>query len=362
MAAVIPDQADDLRKMMDRHAKFLKMTLNVLPSSSGGYDMQRMTILYFAVSGLDVLNRLDMIEHMKEDIINWVYSNLINCDIDDKSRCGFRGASTLKLESGERATHVHDYHHIAMTYTALCVLVIMGDDLSRINRENISKGIRSLQLPSGSFKAAAEGGEDDMRFIYCAAAISKILKLKTAIDKDKAIEYILSSITYEGGIAQGPCLESHGGSTYCAVASLFLMDSLNTLSVDQRCQLVRWLVNRQKQGLNGRPDKDDDTCYTFWIGGALRLLESSNCVNWDQILKFVLSTHCPMAGGFGKWPDSNPDPLHTYLGWAGLSLGTCAGLQAVQPRLQPVDPALNITLRAKGHLDCIHERFNSIDD
>ena len=36
--------------------------------------------------GLDVLNRLDMIEHMKEDIINWIYSNLINCDIDDKAR------------------------------------------------------------------------------------------------------------------------------------------------------------------------------------------------------------------------------------------------------------------------------------
>ncbi len=37
---------------MDRHAKFLKMTLNMLPSSAAGYDMQRMTILYFAVSGI----------------------------------------------------------------------------------------------------------------------------------------------------------------------------------------------------------------------------------------------------------------------------------------------------------------------
>ena len=32
-------------------------------------------------------------------------------------------------------------------------------------------------------------------------------------------------------------------------------------------------------------------------GGALRLLEASSCVNWDQILEFVLTTHCPMAGG-----------------------------------------------------------------
>ena len=41
--------------MMDRHAKFLKMTLNMLPSSAAGYDMQRMTILYFAVSGIVLL-------------------------------------------------------------------------------------------------------------------------------------------------------------------------------------------------------------------------------------------------------------------------------------------------------------------
>ena len=77
----------------------------------------------------------------------------------------------------------------------------------------------------------------------------------------------------KGGIAQGPYLEAHGGSTYCAVASLYLMDRLEDgLSACQRSQLVRWLVNRQRQGLNGRPDKDDDTCYTFWIGKFLKLM------------------------------------------------------------------------------------------
>jgi len=358
-------KSQTLRKMMDRHAKFLKMTLNMLPSSAAGYDMQRMTILYFAVSGLDVLHRLDMIEHMKEDIISWIYSNLINCDIDEKHRCGFRASSTLKIAGGEAATHVHDYQHIAMTYTALCVLVILGDDLSKINRENIAKSIRSLQLPSGSFKAAAEGGEDDMRFIYCAAAISNILSISNGIDKDKAVEYIQKSITYEGGIAQGPYLEAHGGSTYCAVASLYLMDRLEDgLSSCQRSQLVRWLVNRQRQGLNGRPDKDDDTCYTFWIGGALKLLGASGCVDWNHILEFVLSTHCPETGGFGKWPDTNSDPVHTYLGWAGLSLGIdgCPAMAGVQPHIQPVDPALNITIRAKEHLESIQQQHSFVKE
>jgi hypothetical protein len=34
-----------------------------------------------------------------------------------------------------------------------------------------AQGLKALQLPDGSFKAAMEGGENDMRFLYCATAI-----------------------------------------------------------------------------------------------------------------------------------------------------------------------------------------------
>ena len=29
---------------------------------------------------------------------------------------------------------------------------------------------------------------------------------------------------------------------------------------------------RLNEGFNGRPDKKDDTCYTFWVGATLKLL------------------------------------------------------------------------------------------
>eukprot|EP00088_Acartia_fossae_P039558 TRINITY_DN41184_c0_g1_i2.p1 TRINITY_DN41184_c0_g1~~TRINITY_DN41184_c0_g1_i2.p1 ORF type:complete len:371 (+),score=48.66 TRINITY_DN41184_c0_g1_i2:39-1151(+) len=364
--------------VIDRHAKYLKRTLCVLPGSLAAFDVQRMTIVYFAVSGLDVLNRLDMIEDMKDDIINWVYSCLINNDDGNKHRCGFRGSNMLRIGPGDTATHIYDGSHLAMTYTALCILVILGDDLSRINRENISKSIRSLQLSTGCFQATHESEENDMRFIYCAAAISKIINIKSGIDKEKAIDYIQKSISYEGGIAQGPWLEAHGGSTYCAIASLSLMESMDALSAQQRQQVVHWLINRQRHGFNGRPDKDDDTCYTFWIGGALHLLDASEYVNWSAILEFVLTTQNPVTAGFGKWPDSSSDSMHTYLGWAGLAIGAsvAATLQKennhIQPanpdiislkgyHLQPLDPALNITLRAKKHLENLHKQFESSD-
>ncbi len=44
-----------------------------------------------------------------------------------------------------------------------------------------------------------------------------------------------------------------------------------------------------------------------------------------------------------KWKDNSPDPLHTYMGLAGLSLGGFAGLEELAP-------AYNITKRAAENL------------
>jgi len=349
------DEPASVELLMDKHAKFLYRTLKILPQSSAGYDNQRITIAFFAVSGLDVLNKLDMLSDMREDIIGWVYNNLINCDTDDKSRCGFRGSSTFKLCSGEAPSHKHDYSHIAMTYTALAILVILGDDLSRINRESIAKGIKSLQLPDGSFKAAAEGGENDMRFLYCAAAISTFIDSRSGMDTEKAIQYIISSISYEGGIGQGPWLEAHGGSTYCAVAALCLLDGLDRLPSAKLAGLSRWCISRQIQGFQGRPNKPEDTCYTFWLGAAMKMLGISDCIDWREIEQFVLTTQDPVTGGLAKWPDIHPDPLHTYLGLSGLALAEPAPSSA----LLSVHPQLNITNRAKQHLDKIHQTWSA---
>jgi prenyltransferase beta subunit len=43
----------------------------------------------------------------------------------------------------------HDYAHIANTYVALCLLKILGDDYSRVNRAAITAGLRAIQNPDG---------------------------------------------------------------------------------------------------------------------------------------------------------------------------------------------------------------------
>ena len=69
-----------------------------------------------------------------------------------------------------------------------------------------------------------------MRFVFCACAVSHMIKDWGGVDINKATDFILSSITYEGSIAVAPHCEGHGGSTYCGVASLHLMGTLERLS------------------------------------------------------------------------------------------------------------------------------------
>ena len=55
---------------------------------------------YFAISGLDVLNKLDKLPHAKQALIDWIYfhqisqiKNNVNIGI-----CGFRGSTSLVTE------------------------------------------------------------------------------------------------------------------------------------------------------------------------------------------------------------------------------------------------------------------------
>merc|ERR1719319_292550 len=138
----------------------------------------------------------------------------------DPSRPPVAAAPALRLLPSSLPSHPHDHGHVAMTYTALATLVILGDDLSGINRRALLAGVRALQLADGSFRAALEGGENDMRFLYCAAAVCRMLDDWSGVDAEAAVSYVLASVSYDGGIGQGPGLEAHGGSTYCAVAAL----------------------------------------------------------------------------------------------------------------------------------------------
>jgi prenyltransferase beta subunit len=68
--------------------------------------------------------------------------------------------------------------HLANTYTALCILIMCGNDLSELNPEQINEGLKKFQRCSGAMSMLQVESETDLRSCYCAAAIYYLMKLK----------------------------------------------------------------------------------------------------------------------------------------------------------------------------------------
>ncbi|XP_043261996.1 geranylgeranyl transferase type-1 subunit beta [Colletes gigas] len=320
-----------------KHAKYLIKLLQTLPSDLSEYDFSRLTIAFFAISGLDLLNCLhDLSKQTKLEAIEWIYRVQVT---GAGPRSGFQPSTTIPKDAPEFRCG-----HLTMTYVALSTLLILEDDLARVDKKSIIEGVKACQNLDGSFKAIITGSESDMRFLYCACCISVILNDWSGIDKAKAIDYILKSISYDGAIGQGPGLESHGGSTFCAVASLFLMNELhNVLTNDQLNRLTKWCIMRQDLGFHGRPGKPSDSCYSFWLGATLQMLDAYKFSDREDNRTFLLNCQCDRFGGFAKNVQCEVDPLHTYLCLCSLSL-------LGETDLCTLHAALNISDRAYTRL------------
>ncbi|XP_076258146.1 geranylgeranyl transferase type-1 subunit beta isoform X1 [Rhynchophorus ferrugineus] len=334
----------------DLHRKYLNRFLHhSMPSFLANMDTNRTVLAYFCIAGLDILDDLDKIsEERKQQMIDWVYQLQV-CNAEELVS-GFQGSTTLNTMDNNNQNSTYKWGHIATTYSSLLSLLILGDNLDRVDRKGIVQSLRSLQLEDGSFKGAKEGAENDMRFVFCAAAVSYILNDWSGIDVEKMVDFVLKSISYDGGIGQGPDLESHCGSTFCAVAALALSNNLEKLSKDQFHNLRRWLLYRLDTGFNGRPNKPSDTCYSFWTGGALKILNAYQFIESDDNPQFVLMTQ-DRYGGFSKWVNSVPDPMHTYFGLAGLSLMN-------YENLKPLFCELNCTKEVHDRLMTIHNQWS----
>ena len=296
---------------ISKHVKYFNRLAQKIPEEA---HSSYMTALFFIISGKDILNDLDNIN--KQEIIDWIYTQQ-NSYVP---YAGFRpNPSTIQLGSS-----MWDYSSLASTYSALCALKILGDDLSKVNKSEIMQSIKFQICEDGCALSHPNGIEKDMRFVYCACAICYILNSWEDINKELLTSYILSCQTYEGNFSLTPGHEGHGGATYCAVSSLYLLDTLKELS--RKDELIQWLVLRQGNGFQGRPGKAEDTCYGYWIGLSLQILEAEEFINKEDNIDFY--SECESSiGGFSKFPSGNPDPTHSYLGLWALTLLGVKGLK-----------------------------------
>ncbi|KAL9042726.1 MAG: hypothetical protein Q9180_000384 [Flavoplaca navasiana] len=102
----------------------------------------------------------------------------------------------------------------------------------------------------------------------------------------------------------------------------------------------------QWAGLTGRCNKVADTCYTFWAGGSLSILDSIHLLDQQALRRYLLEKTQHRIGGFGKLPGDAPDIMHSCLGLAGL-----AGMG--EPDLMPYDPSSCLSIKAKQRLESL---------
>lgn len=147
---------------------------------------------------------------------------------------------------------------------------------------------------------------------------------------DKAIEHVVACGNFDGGYGVSPGAESHSGQIFTCVATLAIADKLDLIDKDR---LARWLSERQVAGggLNGRPEKKEDVCYSWWVLSPLAIIGRLHWIDREQLIGFILTCQDPELGGFGDRPGNMVDVWHTVYSIAGLSLLEYPGLEAIHP-------------------------------
>ncbi|CAO1613203.1 unnamed protein product [Parajaminaea phylloscopi] len=226
----------------------------------------------------------------------------------------------------------HDAH-VLSTCSAVQILAIK-DRLDAFGTERLSRVadfLVSLQNPaSGLCWGDGTRLEEDNRFLYCAVNALAHLGALDRLDCKGAVEGVLSCLNFDGGFGRVKGAESHASQAFTCVGVLTILGAVDRLD---RSKVAGWLSERQlpNGGLNGRPQKLEDVCYSWWVLTALSMLGKLSWIDSGKLTKFILSAQDPDLGGIADRPDNVTDVYHTFFGCAGLSLLGYPGLQPIDP-------------------------------
>ena len=197
---------------------------------------------------------------------------------------------------------------------------------------------------TGSF-AGDEWGETDTRFLYGALNALSLLHLTSLVDVAKAVQYVQACANFDGGYGVSPGAETHSGQIFTCLGALAIAGRLDVVDKDR---LGGWLSERQLDngGLNGRPEKLEDVCYSWWVVSSLAMIDRIHWIDGKKLAKFILQCQVNFTtlnvqnadryqdhemGGLADRPGDAVDVFHTFFGIAGLSLLGHAGLESVDP-------------------------------
>uniref|UniRef100_A0A915LP28 Protein farnesyltransferase subunit beta n=1 Tax=Meloidogyne javanica TaxID=6303 RepID=A0A915LP28_MELJA len=296
-ATTTKDDLNNFKLHRQQHINFILGLLNNLPGGYSELSSSRAWLCFWGVHSLRLLGG-----HLKEELANRIVSVLNLC----KSSGGYAGAPG-------------HCPHIVTTYAAVMTLVEIGTDeaLNSIERDKLKEFISSMKQSNGSF-CVHEDGEIDVRAVYCAFTVSYLCNLSNLEELfEGSSAWLTRCQTYEGGFGGEPGCESHGGYTFCALATFALMQKMYLIDTQSA---LRWLVFRQMKlegGFQGRTNKLVDVCYSYWLSACFCAIENEifnkgNSTEEDKCLfnvidlqKYILEISQNNCGGFRDKPEKS---------------------------------------------------------
>jgi geranylgeranyl transferase type-2 subunit beta len=157
----------------------------------------------------------------------------------------------------------------------------------------ITIDIVSLQnKESGAFAGDTIYAEYDTRFIYCGFQALALLGALDRINVPLAVQYIHRCRNFDGAFGLAPHAESHSGQVFTCLGALSIVNQLHIPENESwldACAL--WLCERQlpNGGLNGRPEKLEDVCYSWWVLSSLTMIRRQEWIDCPALINFILS-------------------------------------------------------------------------
>lgn len=107
------------------------------------------------------------------------------------------------------------------------------------------------------------------------------------VNVDKAVEHIHSCANFDGAYGTSPGAESHSGQVYTCLGALTIAGRLDMVNQER---LGAWLSERQLKngGLNGRPEKTEDVCYSWWVMSSLSMINKLHWIDGEKLTAFIL--------------------------------------------------------------------------
>ncbi|KAJ2359155.1 Rab geranylgeranyltransferase [Coemansia sp. RSA 2618] len=297
--------------LVEKHIEFIqKLDKNHDELEYWMTEHLRVSGIYWGLVALFLLDRPSALDHQK--IITYVLS----CQNTDGGFGGHTG---------------HDSH---LLYTMSSVQILaMLDALDQIDSDKVVKYVVNLQSRADDNNIVVcgdEWGEHDTRFAFISVAVLSFFNKQSELNIDAIVAYVRDSMNYDGGFGSKPGGESHAAQVYTCLACLALVGRLDIVD---RGRLSGWLCERQVRsgGLNGRPQKLEDSCYSWWVGSSLEILGRRAWIDAGKLTEFILSAQDEKRGGIADRPGDVPDVYHTCFGIAGLALVGFGGLKEVDP-------------------------------